>query len=72
MNNTQVILKNMTADAFALLGTQEVVYIKPVNRNGVSGFAVHAANGEELAILESREAAFEAAVENDMTPTQIH
>ncbi len=65
-------MKTMSPDAFAMLGGQEIVYIKPVTRNGARGFAIYAANGQELALLNSHEAALDAIAENDMVPVLLH
>ncbi|MEM1105168.1 MAG: DUF1150 family protein [Pseudomonadota bacterium] len=35
-------------------------------------FAVHGANGQRLAIVEGRDAAFAAARANQLTPTSLH
>jgi hypothetical protein len=72
MNTVQEKLKNLSADAFIHLGEQQMVYIKPVTRDGITGFAVHAATGAELAVLETHEEAVVAAFENELVPAQIH
>ena len=72
MNSVQENLKTMSADAFALLGEEQIVYIKPVTRDGTTSFAVHAANGKELAVLESHEEAMVAAFENQLVPAMVH
>ncbi|MEM1139912.1 MAG: DUF1150 family protein [Pseudomonadota bacterium] len=35
-------------------------------------YAVHAADGTRMAVLTDREAAFVAALQNDMTPVSVH
>jgi hypothetical protein len=65
-------MKKMTPEMFAHLGQNDMVYIKPVRHEGTDAFAVHAANGQELAILESWEAALTAALQNDMKPARLH
>lgn len=72
MNSAQENLKTMSADAFAQLGEQQIVYIKPVKRDGMTGFAVHAASGKELAVLGSHEEALVAAFENQLIPALVH
>jgi hypothetical protein len=72
MNSVQENLKTMSAAAFAQFGEQQIVYIKPVTRDGMSGFAVHAASGKELAVLESHEEAVVAAFENQLVPAMVH
>lgn len=72
MGNVQVTLKGLTPEMFAHLGENQVVYIKPVKVDGVSGFAVHSANGQKLAIFDSYEAAVSTSVENNLHPAQLH
>lgn len=72
MNMAQETLKTMSADDFAQLGEQQIVYIKAVTRDGMTGFAVHAASGKELAVLESHEEAVVAAFENELIPALVH
>lgn len=72
MGNVQAALKSMTPEVFAHLGENQVVYIKPIQVDGVSGFAVHAANGQKLAIFDSYEAAVSTSVENNLHPARLH
>lgn len=75
----------MTVEAFAALGAPDLVYVREVRRvdlDGVSGleevapdarlFAVCAANGARVAVLDDREAAFAAARQHEMTPLSTH
>lgn len=72
MDNLQIALKGLSPEMFAHLGENQVVYIKPVEVDGVSSFAVHAANGQKLAIFDSYEAAVSTSVENNLQPAQLH
>jgi hypothetical protein len=72
MGNLQTTLKELTPEMFAHLGENQVVYIKPVEVNGISGFAVHAANGQKLAIFDSYEAAVSISMENNLHPAHVH
>lgn len=72
MDNLQITLKGLSPEMFAHLGENQVVYIKPVEVDGVSSFAVHAANGQKLAIFDSYEAAVSTSVENNLQPAQLH
>lgn len=72
MNLLHEQLRQMTPETFAHLGEHDVVYIKPVAEEGALGFAIHSAAGQELAILESWEAALTAALANNMQPARLH
>ncbi|MFQ5533492.1 MAG: DUF1150 family protein [Sphingomonadales bacterium] len=63
---------HVTQQALASIGITDIVYIRPVLENGVPGYAVHSADGQPLAMLESREAAIGAAIQNDMEPFSVH
>lgn len=39
---------------------------------GKAGFAIHAADGSQMAILDEREVAFAAARQHDMEPLSVH
>lgn len=72
MRTNQESLKVMSPETFAHLGEGDLVYIKAVQRHGVPSFAVHAANGRELAVFDSWEAALTTALQNNMSPASIH
>jgi hypothetical protein len=56
----------------AALGLQEVAYVKPVSTaNGVA-YAVHAADGTEIAVMANRDVAFAAIRQNDLRPVSVH
>jgi len=50
----------------------QVAYIKPVNENGQTAFAVHAADGTPLAIIGDRATAFAAVRSHDLEPVSVH
>lgn len=73
MNLLHEQLRKLTPEMFAHLGEHDVVYIKPIaGDEGSHGFAIHSAAGQELAILESWEAALTAALANNMQPARLH
>ncbi len=72
MMSTYEYLKNMTPEMFADFGGDEVVYIKPVKEAGTRGFVIHAANGDELAVVDSLENALAQAIHNDLSVTRLH
>ncbi len=62
----------MSPDALARVGMPHLAYIAPVQTDDGQAFAIHAANGNLLGVVESRELAFAAARENDMVPVSVH
>lgn len=65
--------QQMSRQDFALLGIHQIAYVKPERRDGVLGFAVHAADGTEMAFVEKdREVAFAAVRQYDIEPVSVH
>jgi hypothetical protein len=62
----------LSPQAFAALGLEDVTYIKPVQRDGKAMIAVHAADGTELAVAESRDVAIAFVRQNDLEPLSAH
>lgn len=65
-------LDAISAEFFAVLDGSSLAYVKRVEIDGETAYAVHAADGTELAILADREAAFAAAASNDFFPLSVH
>jgi hypothetical protein len=66
-------LRAITPNEFALLGMQDVAYIKRVvGSDGVVGFAVHAADGTPVALLPDRTVAFATVRQHDLEPVSVH
>jgi hypothetical protein len=62
----------LSSQAFAALGVQDVAYIKPILRDGKAMVAVHAADGTELAVAESRELATALVRRHELEPLSAH
>ena len=71
-NNSGANAHPMTSRAFLALGSMHVAYIKPVTVDGESAYAIHSANGQELAVFGDRDVAFVAARQNDLEPVSVH
>ncbi len=62
----------LSSQAFLALGSMHVAYVKRVTVDGGTAFAVHAADGSELAVFADREVAFVTARQNDLEPVSVH
>lgn len=62
----------MSPQAFAALGVQDIAYIKPVLREGKPLVAVHAADGTEVAVTESRDVAMALVRQHELEPLSAH
>lgn len=73
MEHTLHEQQQMSRQDFALLGIHQIAYVKPESRGEVPGFAVHAADGTEMAfVAKDREVAFAAVRQYDMEPVSVH
>jgi len=67
-----VDIRALSVDQLARLGLTEIAYVKPVVLNGVSGFAIHAADGTPMAVAGDREVAVAAILQHEMHPVSVH
>jgi hypothetical protein len=65
-------IKAISSDDFAAFLSGDVAYVKHVEKDGMSGFAVHAADGQLLTILADREVAFATCRQNGLEPLSVH
>jgi hypothetical protein len=65
-------IRQITQQDLASLGIQQIAYIKPVEEDGERGYAIHAADGTRMAVVESRELAFAAVRQHDLEPFSVH
>ena len=72
MNQIDQKRRQISAQEFALLGMQDVAYIRRVVVNDEAGFAIHAADGTEVAVLPSRDLAFATVRQHDLEPVSVH
>ncbi len=77
---------HISLEALAKLGAPKVVYVKAVRAEdladqindvseipeGADLFAVHAADGTPMALIDGREAAFAAALQHELEPVSVH
>jgi hypothetical protein len=62
----------MSEHAFAMLGVEDVAYIREVLVNGTKAWAIIGADGTSLAVAPDRDLAFAAALQADRTPVSVH
>lgn len=72
LNGTNPKHADVIQAAMAVLDDPTIAYVKDVEIDGERAYAIHAADGTELAILADREAAFAAAMTNDYLPVSVH
>lgn len=62
----------MSVQDFTDWGLANVAYIKPVEMNGRTVYAVFAANGRQLGLMETLNSAHAALFQNDLEPVSLH
>ena len=65
-------IRHMSARELALFGVQDLAYIKPVVVENQAGFAVHAADGTQIAVIANRDVAFATVRQHDLEPLSVH
>lgn len=71
MTQTQAPNAISTRDLM-ILGLQEVAYVKPVVVDGKDVVAVYAADGTQMAVMDTRELAFAVLRQHDLEPVSVH
>lgn len=67
-----VRLKHCSEKEFAYWGVRDFAYIRRVVIDGHPAMAIHAANGTQLAVLDTLAAAQVTVIQNDMEPLSVH
>ena len=65
-------VRELSVRGLALLGMEDVAYVKHVVVDNVPAFAVHAADGSEIAVLPDRGLAFAVVRQHDLEPVSVH
>jgi hypothetical protein len=65
-------LRQISARELAFLGIEDLAYVKRVEVDGTAAYAIHAADGTQIAVLAGRDLAFAAARQHDLEPLSVH
>ena len=65
-------IRGLSAQDLLMLGIQEMAYVKDVEVDGETGVALFAANGQQIAVMEDRQTAMAAALQNGLAPMTVH
>ena len=73
MNHPIERIRHMSQSDLAALGLQGVAYVRPFRTpDGATVFAIHAADGMQLALAATEELALATIRENDLEAVSIH
>ncbi|HYM02157.1 MAG TPA: DUF1150 family protein [Stellaceae bacterium] len=70
--NAMEKLRQISPREFVMLGMQDIAYIKRMTINDGIAFAIHAADGTQVAILNDRETAFATVRQHELEPVSVH
>jgi hypothetical protein len=65
-------MRHLSPRELGLLGMADVAYIKTVVVDGSEAFAVHAADGTQMAVIPNRDLAFVVVRQHDLEPLSVH
>ena len=66
-------LKALSSKDFRIFGMEDGAYIRPIKlADGDTEYAIHAADGTPLSVMESMDSAMSAARHNELEPLTLH
>jgi hypothetical protein len=65
-------LRHISSREFALLGMNDMAYVKRVVVNDEAGFAIHSADGTQIALIADREVALATIRQHDLEAVSVH
>jgi hypothetical protein len=69
---TVLDIHHISAAQLAMLGMEEIAFVKPVMTEQGPAFSIHAADGTPIAIATDVKLAAAAIIQNDMQPSLVH
>lgn len=66
------LLKNLSSQDFLTFGMHDIAYVRRVEVEGQEAFAVHAADGTPLSVLDTQDEALSVIRHNDLESTVLH
>ncbi|MBP7335309.1 DUF1150 family protein [Niveispirillum sp.] len=71
MNPTTQYLRRLSPKDFAAFGVNDLAYVKPTETEGKPAYAIHAADGTILTVVERQDVAFATVRQHDMEPLSL-
>lgn len=65
-------MRQMSARELAFFGIEDLAYVKRVEVDGAAAYAIHAADGTQIAVLAGRDIAFATVRQHDLEPLSVH
>jgi hypothetical protein len=68
----RIDIRHLSIEQLARLGLSQIAYVKPVVMNGMKAYAIHAADGTQMAVTEDRDVAIAAVHQHEMMASLVH
>ena len=65
-------IRHLSEEQLAQLGVSQLAYVKPVMMNGTRAYAIHAADGEPMAVAGDEDLAIAAILQHEMAAALVH
>ncbi len=65
-------IRKLSSTDLGKLGVSQLAYVKPVLVDGTQAFAIHAADGTQMAVAEDQMTAMAAIVQHEMVAALVH
>jgi len=62
----------LTPQDLMALGLEQIAYVKPVQVEGKTAYAIHAADGTQVAVMSNRDHAIATVRQHDLEPLSVH
>ncbi len=70
--NSSEFFKGLSPQDFRNFGVQEMAYIRPVTVQNKKAYAIHAADGTPLSVMDTHDTAIIAVRHNDLEVVTVH
>ena len=70
--NSPAFFKGLSSQDFRNFGLQQMAYIRPILVQNRTAYAIHAADGTPLSVMDTQDTAIIAVRHNDLEPVTVH
>jgi hypothetical protein len=70
--NSTISLKQLSPSDWLAFGLNDIAYLRPTTADGQSVYAIHAADGSQVALVATREIGIDMLRQHDLEPVPLH
>ncbi len=71
-NTPTTVLKGLSNQDFLTFGIHDIAYVRKIHMQGQEGFAIHAADGTPLSVMDTMDEALQVIEHNDLASAHVH